>query len=150
MQGLCLLCGQWLCRKPFLTQLRLLSAKHPARSCWCGEQENRACWVKSRCFLPRRPFRLIASGVSDGSHLLLSRLYTQMLDSPLTLNTCICFANWTTAPFSECHRPIWGFLWTGVARSTIHLFIRRLSCFEKQFERGKMAYPMPFAFLIRP
>lgn len=39
--------------------------------------------------------------------------------------------------FSECHGHIWGFLWKGAAGSTIHLFIRMLSYFEKQFEREK-------------
>lgn len=129
------MCGQWLCRKPFLTQLHLLSAKHPARSCWCGEQENRACWVKSRCFLLRPSFRLIASGVSDGSHMLLSTLYKQLLDSSLTLNTCICFANWTTAPFLRMSQAYLGVSVDRCAGSTMPLFIRILSCFEKQFER---------------
>lgn len=62
--GFCLWYGQWLCRKPFLAQLRLVGGKHPARCWWRGERDH-ACWLGSGCIRLQPSFRLVATGVTD-------------------------------------------------------------------------------------
>lgn len=64
VQGFCLWYGQWLCKKPFLAQLRLVGGKHPARCRWRGERDH-ACWLRSGCIWLQPSFRLAATGVTD-------------------------------------------------------------------------------------
>lgn len=101
----------------------------PARARWGGEQESRACRVKSRCILPVPSSRLMATGVSDASHMFPS--HKQLLDSSLAPNKFSCFANWTTASFFRTSQAYSGGWRTGAAGSTMRLFIRVSPCVLK-------------------
>lgn len=122
MQVLCLWCGQWLRRKPFLTQLYRLDTEHPTRSQWCGEQEGHACWVKPRCILLVPAFGLAAAGLTVPT--CFSPGYTSSCWIPLSLwiNSVVLLTGLQLL-FPESHRHILGFLWTGAAESTHDSFI---------------------------